>query len=161
MQAEQLPQLANKASESTKKLFKKLKKNPPRNLDTIMEDLHEEVFRSTNCLACANCCKTTSPVFTTKDIERLAKYFRLKPGQFIERYLHIDAEQDYVLNAAPCPFLNADNTCQVYDYRPGACREYPHTNRKKFYQLLPLTLRNTYICPATYQIIERLKKVLA
>jgi Fe-S-cluster containining protein len=157
MDLEQLPSRAKKASESTDKYFKKIKKNPPHNLDALMEDLHDEVFASTDCLSCANCCKTTSPVFTTKDIERLAKYFRQKPGQFIRQYLHIDEDNDYVLNVAPCPFLQSDNTCMVYDQRPQACREYPHTNRKKFYQILSLTLRNTYICPAAYQIIEKLK----
>ena len=160
MDLTQLNERAKKASESTQKYFKKLKKNPPAKLDSIMADLHEEVFTRTDCLTCANCCKTTSPVFTSKDIERLAKQFRQKPGQFISQYLHIDNENDYVLNVAPCPFLASDNTCIVYDSRPQACREYPHTNRKKFYQILPLTLRNTFICPATFQIVEKLKQAL-
>ena len=157
MDLNKLPEKAKRASESTQKLFKKLKKNPPVTLDNIMEDIHEEVFSTTDCLNCANCCKTTSPIFTTKDIERLAKLFRQKPGNFISQHLHIDEDNDYVLNTAPCPFLASDNTCTVYEHRPQACREYPHTNRKKFHQLFSLTLRNTYICPATYQIIERLK----
>lgn len=129
---EHLPDRARKVSKSTQKYFKKLKKNPPPLLDTFMEDLHEEIFSTADCLTCANCCKTTSPVFTTKDIERLAKYFRQKPGQFITQYMHIDEDNDYVLNVAPCPFLASDNTCLVYELRPQACREYPHTNRKNF-----------------------------
>jgi Fe-S-cluster containining protein len=160
MDVDQLTQRAFKAKESTKKYFNKLKKTPPKQLDQVMEELHDEVFSNTNCLSCANCCKTTSPIFTTKDIERLAKYFRLKPGQFISNYLHIDEDHDYVLNVAPCPFLYQDNSCMVYENRPQACREYPHTNRKKFYQLLDLTLQNTSICPATFQIVEKLKKAL-
>ena len=83
---------------------------------------------------------------------------RLKPAQFIEQYLHLDEDNDYVLNAAPCPFLLADNYCSVYEDRPTACREYPHTNRKRFYQLLDLTLKNTLICPAAYEIVEEMKK---
>jgi Fe-S-cluster containining protein len=155
---DQLPQIAKKASEATKKLFKKLKKNPPKYLDTYMQQLHTDVFKQTNCLTCANCCKTTSPVFTRRDIERITKYLRQKPGQFISQYLHIDEDGDYVLNTAPCPFLNQDNTCSIYSNRPSACQEYPHTNRKKFHQLLDITLKNTFICPATFQIIEKLKK---
>lgn len=155
-----LPDRAKKASDSTQKYFKKLKKNLPPDLDITMEVLHNEVFATIDCVSCANCCKTTSPVFTTKDIERLARYFRLKPGQFISQYLHIDSENDYVLNVAPCPFLAHDNTCIVYELRPQACREYPHTNRKKFHQILQLTIRNTYICPALFQIIEKLKRLL-
>lgn len=121
-----------------------------------MQKLHEAEFARTDCLTCANCCKTTSPRFTSKDIERLAQYFRLKPGVFIERYLHLDEDGDYVLNAAPCPFLLPDTTCSVYEVRPTACREYPHTNRKKFHQLLDITLRNTYVCPAVYRIVEKM-----
>ncbi len=34
----QLPQLAKRAGESTKKLFKKIRKNPPKNLDTLMQE---------------------------------------------------------------------------------------------------------------------------
>jgi hypothetical protein len=151
-------QEAKKALPVTKKLFEKLKKQPPRHLDSLMQDLHEEVFAQTDCLSCANCCKTTSPIFYNKDIERLAKYLRIRPAQFISQYLHIDADGDYVLNVAPCPFLNADHTCQVYASRPTACREYPHTDRKRFHQLLDLTYRNTTVCPAVFQIVEKLKK---
>ena len=153
----QLPQLAKNSSKSTKTFFKKLKKNPPKRLDTFVQQLHEEVFAQTDCLTCANCCKTTSPIFTNKDIERIAKHIGQKPGQFISHYLHIDEDGDYVLNSSPCSFLNLDNTCSIYEQRPNACQEYPHTNRKKFHQLLNLTLKNTYICPATFKIVEKLK----
>lgn len=156
-----LHQLASQASASTKKLFKKLKQRVPANFDQQVEQVHEEVFSYTDCLTCANCCKTTSPVFTSKDIERIARHLRLKPGQFIQQYLHVDEDGDYVLNTAPCPFLHADNTCQIYEQRPTACQQYPHTNRKKFHQILDLTVRNTYICPAAFQIVEKIKKLYA
>jgi len=63
-----------------------------------------------------------------------------------------------VLNSAPCPFLDSENYCLVYEDRPIACREYPHTNRKRFYQILDLTLKNTLICPAALQVAEGLAK---
>ncbi len=64
-----------------------------------------------------------------------------------------------VLKTAPCSFLDeSDNTCFIYDVRPKACAEYPHTNRKKFIQITELTVNNTFICPATYNIVEALKK---
>jgi hypothetical protein len=148
------------AEKENKKLFEKLKKTKPKNLDEIFESHHEEAFESIDCLSCANCCKTTSPIFTQRDIERLAKHFKIKTAQFIEQYLHLDEDNDYVLNQAPCPFLDNDNYCLVYEDRPNACREYPHTNRKKMYQILDLTLKNTYICPAVYQIVEKIKAKL-
>jgi len=53
--------------------------------------------------------------------------------------------------------LQEDNTCAVYDVRPRACKEYPHTNRKNIQQILPLTVRNAEVCPAVYEILERLR----
>ncbi len=156
-----LNELANKAaksSKSSKKLFNQLKKYKPKQLDDVFEALHDDVFSQTDCLSCANCCKTISPIFTQRDIERLAQHFKIRPAVFVDRYLHIDEDQDYVLNITPCPFLGSDNYCSVYENRPIACREYPHTNRKKMVQILDLTLKNTYTCPAVYTIVEDLKK---
>ena len=153
-----LPVLYSKSKTSTQKLFSKLKKSKPARLDDVVRELHDEVFENIDCLKCANCCKTTSPTFYDKDIERLSKHLKLKPSQFIEKYLHIDEDNDYVLNSSPCAFLDSDNYCTVYEARPLACREYPHTNRKRFYQILDITLPNTSICPAAYKIVEELKK---
>lgn len=140
--------------------FDKLKRLTYKNLDTYFQEVHEEVFEKTDCLSCANCCKTTSPIFYNRDIERLAKHFKIKPGDFIERYLKIDEDKDYVLRQAPCPFLGADNYCSVYEDRPNACREYPHTDRKRISQLLDLTYKNTFVCPAVLEITEKIKKIV-
>ncbi|MEQ9169155.1 MAG: YkgJ family cysteine cluster protein, partial [Fulvivirga sp.] len=85
-------------------------------------------------------------------------HLKMKPGDFIEQYLHLDGDNDYVLNVAPCPFLMDDNTCSVYEHRPRACREYPHTDRKKMAGILNLTFKNTLVCPAVLEIVERMKK---
>lgn len=161
MDLERLPEKAKKSEASTRKLFSKLKKSKPKELDEVMQDLHDETFEGIDCLDCANCCKTTSPIFYQKDIERLAKHFKIRPSDFIDKYLHLDEDKDYVLNVAPCPFLGSDNYCSVYESRPNACREYPHTDRKRFYQILDLTLKNTFICPAAYQIVEKLKEKIS
>ncbi len=160
MELRNLEQWSGKAEKSTKKLFAVLKKKKPDILDAAFHELHEEVFERTDCLTCANCCKTTSPIFKDKDIERLSKRFRIRPSVFSEKYLHLDKDQDYVLNSVPCPFLGDDNYCSIYEDRPNACREYPHTNRKKMYQVLDLTVKNTTICPAVYEIVEGIKKRL-
>jgi Fe-S-cluster containining protein len=138
--------------------YRKLAAKPPRQLDSVVHQTHDEIFENTDCLSCANCCKTTSPIFYQRDIERAAKALRLRPGDFIEKYLRIDEEDDYVLKSSPCAFLGADNYCSIYDDRPNACREYPHTNRKKVHQLLNLTYHNTLVCPAVLKITEQLKK---
>lgn len=154
----QLPQLAKDKHKENKKYFARLKKKPPKNLDYMMQELHEEEFERTDCLQCANCCKTTGPLFTNADIERIAKHFRMKPQQFIDTYLQIDEDNDYVLQRVPCAFLGHDNYCSIYEVRPKACREYPHTDRKKFHQITNLTLKNTAICPAAFHIVEAMKK---
>ena len=143
-----------------KAFFIKLRKKTPKKLDSIMEELHELEFEKTDCLECANCCKTTSPIFTTKDIDRISKSFRIKTRQFIDKYLNLDTDSDYVLKSSPCTFLAADNTCNIYDVRPKACREYPHTNRKNFEKISDLTLKNVAICPATFNIVEALRAKL-
>ena len=156
----QLPQRAKDTHTENKKFFAKLKKKPPRHLDQLMQELHDEEFSRTDCLECANCCKTTGPLFTDKDVERIAKHFRMKPQAFIETYLRIDEDNDYVLQEVPCTFLGADNYCSIYDVRPKACREFPHTDRRKFHQISNLTLKNVAICPAAYNIVEAMKKRL-
>tara|TARA_R110000751_G_scaffold4791_3_gene23163 strand:+ start:11618 stop:12115 length:498 start_codon:yes stop_codon:yes gene_type:complete len=156
----QLPKLAQEKQNENKKFFGKLRKKPPKDLDYIMQDLHEAEFKKTDCLNCANCCKTTGPLFTNADIERIAKHFRMKPQKFIDQFLKIDEENDYVLQSVPCTFLGADNYCSIYEVRPKACREFPHTDRKKFQQISNLTLKNVAICPAAYNIVEEMKKII-
>ena len=153
-----LPEKAKQKQGENKKFLQKLRKKPPKDLDITMQLLHEEEFSRTDCLECANCCKTTGPLFTDSDIVRIAKFLREKPQQFIENYLRIDEEGDCVLKQVPCAFLGADNYCSIYEVRPKACREYPHTDRKKFYQINDLTLKNVAICPAAFNIVEAMKK---
>jgi len=158
---ENVSTLAEEKKAETKKYFAKLRKKSPKRLDLIMQELHENEFAKTDCLTCANCCKTTSPIFTDKDVLRISKYFRMKEHQFISTYLQRDEDDFLVLQQAPCTFLDAsDNTCTIYDVRPKACSEYPHTNRKRFVQLTHLTLKNTEVCPAALNIIEELKRKL-
>ncbi|AWL77908.1 YkgJ family cysteine cluster protein [Capnocytophaga canimorsus] len=154
---QQLKVLAKKQQDENKKFFARLKKKPPKDLDYQVQQIHDEVFENTDCLQCANCCKTTGPLFTNTDIERIAKHLRLKPQDFVSRYLYIDEDKDYVFQTLPCPFLDAENYCLIYEVRPKACREYPHTDRKKIYQISALTMKNTEICPAAFEVVERMK----
>ncbi len=153
----ELPEKAKEKWVENKKYFAKLKKRPPKRLDLIVHEMHDHEFESTDCLDCANCCKTTSPIFIEKDISRISKYLKMKEHQFIAQYLDRDDDDFMVLKSVPCTFLADDNSCLIYDVRPRACSEYPHTNRKKFIKITDLTLKNTEICPAVFNIIENLK----
>jgi Fe-S-cluster containining protein len=140
-----------------KKMVPKLKKKNPRQLDELFHGLHQQTFKKMDCLTCANCCKTTSPIFREVDIKRISKKLRMHVNQFIDAYLKIDEDKDYVLKTSPCAFLDSENYCTIYEDRPLACREYPHTDRKNMFQILDLTVRNTLVCPAVSDIMDRIK----
>ena len=147
---------AKKNRKVYRKKLLQLKKQKPKPLNHLFNELHEEEFETMDCLSCANCCKTTSPIFRDADINRLAKYLKMKSGAFAEKHLKLDEDNDYVLQKSPCSFLNEDNTCQVYDVRPLACREYPHTDRKNVVQIMDLTIKNTVVCPAVARIVKQI-----
>ncbi len=150
-------ELARRNNDETVAFISKLKRRKPRQLDTVIHRIHNIVSEKFDCLQCANCCSSISPMITEKDIERIARHFRIKPVDIISRYLHIDEDQCFVFNDTPCPFLMKDNYCTIYDQRPKACREYPHTDRRRFYQILDITLKNRELCPIVYEVVEKLK----
>lgn len=158
---EKYHQLALQRQAEHQKFLAALKKKPPKYLDKIVQDIHQEVFQEIDCTSCANCCKDLGPDLTEADIVKIAKLFRMKLATFEKTYLRVDEDGDKVFQSMPCPFLGGDNLCSIYDVRPKACREFPHTDRKKIYQINHLTLKNTLICPAAYEFVERLRKCLA
>lgn len=160
MDVEEYKKLAIQNQKTHKKFLDQLKKKPPKQLDYIAQEVHDEVFEKVDCLACANCCKTTGPLFVEKDIERISKFLRMKATDFEAKFLRVDEDGDKVLQSVPCFFLDSDNKCSIYDVRPKACREFPHTDRKKIYKINHLTIKNTVICPAAFEFVERLQKKL-
>lgn len=139
-----------------KEIFEQLKKQKSGETDRFFHERHEQVFSRFDCLQCANCCKTISPIVTQEDMDRLAKHLRITVSAFIQQYLQMDEDGDFVFKQTPCPFLGRDNYCSVYESRPEACKEYPHTNRKKMKQILDLTYQNSTTCPAVWKMIEGL-----
>jgi len=155
----EVPKLEKLPEKELKAVIKRIKQKPPKNLDEQFYDWHETTFEKVDCLACANCCKTTSPMFFEKDIERLSSYFKLRPAQFIEKYLFLDTDGIWALKSSPCPFLGSDNYCSVYHDRPKACREFPHTNHRKMHTHLHLIPQNVKICPAVIEIAKKLMSI--
>jgi len=149
-----------KNKEATKISFKKFKKLNKKKVDQMFQEEHEKAFEKIDCLKCANCCKTTSPIFRDSDIKKLAKRFRQKTHEFITEYLKQDIDGDYVLHSAPCPFLWDNNECSVYEDRPLACKEYPHTDRRNMFQILEETEKNLEICPAVCEIVDNIEPTL-
>lgn len=154
-QYENLQVLAEKAKPLFLQYYKKNKKRLGK-MDTIVQQLHDEVSEKIDCLTCANCCRSLGPAIYDKDIERMAKSLRIKPSEVVSSYLRIDEDGDYVFKSMPCPFLMNDNYCSIYESRPKACREYPHTDRKNFEQIYKLTVKNTSTCPIAYEVLCKL-----
>ncbi len=156
---QKLKEDADSKSRENERFLAKLKKKKPKDLDVVVANLHFEVFDYTDCLECANCCKSISPVVKDRDIDRIAKHLKISPSEMTKQYLELDRDDDYVFRETPCPFLMPDNYCMIYDVRPRACREYPHTDRKRFYQINTLTWKNTFVCPAVFDVVEKLKDI--
>ncbi len=157
---EDISKLKSKAKSKLKQFKAKkdaLKKLNDSKLDSLLHREHRSAFEEIDCLNCANCCKTAGPRIREVDVNRIASHLKINPSQVHEKYLKIDEDGDLVMNSLPCPFLGADNYCSIYEVRPKACREYPHTDRKKQKQLLGLHLKNTEYCPAVFRIFEQLE----
>jgi Fe-S-cluster containining protein len=146
-----------KKSRERQKIYKQYLQKADKN--TVLKqlpDLHEEAFEKIDCLQCANCCKQYSPRFKTPDVKRIAKHLRMKESVFIETYLKVDDEGDFVVKSLPCPFLGADNFCSIYEQRPSDCHRFPYTDEDVFIKRQALTLKNTTFCPITWFVVEKL-----
>jgi hypothetical protein len=150
---------AAKKKKENAAFFKQIASKDLGKVDDAFQRLHEEVFEELNCLDCGNCCKSLGPRITDADVRRISTALKIKPSEFTEKYLRLDEDNDYVFRTMPCPFLDTDNYCKIYENRPRACRDYPHTDRRRMKQILNITLKNTETCPAVFEIVERLKNL--
>jgi uncharacterized protein len=139
------------------RLFQKLKQLKSPKLIAVVEAAHTQAFEEIDCMTCANCCKTISPRFNATDIDRIAKYERLKSSEFIDKYLTQDQDGDFVTTVRPCPFLQEDNACRIYDIRPKDCRGYPHTDSPNFAAMERYHTKNADVCPATVRVLALLQ----
>ncbi|MBS1579876.1 MAG: YkgJ family cysteine cluster protein [Bacteroidetes bacterium] len=121
-----------------------------------LPNLHEEAFEKIDCLSCAACCKNYSPRFKTPDIKRISKHLKMKESVFIDTYLNLDNDGDYVVKSSPCPFLGADNYCSIYEQRPSDCHRFPYTNEDVLLKRQNITLKNSEFCPIVFYVLEKL-----
>jgi Fe-S-cluster containining protein len=154
----EIKSLAFKNKKENATFFRQVAAKPPGKVDQAFHNLHEEVFAEVNCLECGNCCKSLGPKLNSTDIRRISNVLRIKASEFEEKFLRLDEDEDYIFRSMPCLFLEDDNMCKIYEDRPRACREYPHTDQRKMHKVLGITLNNIPVCPAVYEIVERLKK---
>ena len=146
-----------KKSADRQKIYKQyLQKASKNEVLKQLPSFHEEAFSKIDCLQCANCCKNYSPRFKTPDIKRISKHLKMRESEFIETYLKVDEDGDFVVRSTPCPFLGADNFCSIYEQRPSDCQRFPYTDEDVFIKRQQLTLKNSTFCPITYYVLEKL-----
>jgi Fe-S-cluster containining protein len=145
-----------KSADNQKKYKQFLHRADKNRVLKVLPELHEEAFSKIDCLQCANCCKNYSPRFKTPDIKRISKVLGLRESDFIDKYLRVDEDGDFVVNEKPCPFLGTDNFCSIYEDRPSDCRRFPYTDEDVIVKRKELTLKNSTFCPITYYVLEKL-----
>lgn len=125
-------------------------------LDDLFKKSTEAVFKQTDCLSCANCCKNHSPIIEPEEIPRLISVIGIDSNQLFSKFVEMDEDGDFVFRMKPCPMLDLNtNKCNIYEDRPKACRDYPHTNMKKIQSHLDILEKNIDICPAAKEIVEK------
>ena len=125
-----------------------------------LPQLHAEAFAKIDCLQCAACCKNYSPRFKTPDVKRISKHLRQKESDFIETYLRVDEDGDFVVKQTPCPFLGTDNYCTIYSVRPSDCARFPYTDEDVLIKRQALTLKNASFCPIVFHVLDRLTETM-
>jgi uncharacterized protein len=155
-----LPNNWEKKARDKQKQFQQMLKRADKNkVLKQLPQLHEEAVSRVNCLDCAACCKNYSPRFKTPDVKRISKHMGMKESVFIETYLRVDEDGDFVVKASPCPFLGTDNYCSIYDVRPSDCARFPYTNEDVIVKRQQLTLKNATFCPIVFHVLERLEQL--
>lgn len=154
-----LEQIQREAKNRKKEFTQLLKRANKQHIIRKLPEWHDEVFKQIDCLQCANCCKNYSPRFRLPDIKRIAKHLGMKDTEFIAEYLRVDEDEDYVLKASPCAFLQADNTCSIYDVRPRDCYRYPYTDEDVLVKQIGLSIKNAAVCPAVYVMLDKMSNI--
>jgi Fe-S-cluster containining protein len=140
-----------------RRFLTKVENNPPKQLDVYAESIDQEVWRETDCLACSNCCRTMSPTYTFKDLQRISRHLNMTIKQFKEKWLYLDKDGDWMNVNMPCQFLDLKtNMCSIYEVRPKDCAEFPHLTKKKMKDYLHVHKQNVTHCPATFKMVEKL-----
>jgi len=158
MKLEQYKRKTASQKAALKQFLQKLDELVPEDMPQIVAEEEQKVWPETDCLSCANCCRKMTPTFTAADIKRIAAHLQTTPKAFKEQWLYQDETGDWLNKSIPCQFLQADNKCAIYEVRPFDCAEFPHHHKEPFDLYNDTFAQNLDYCPATYNLVHRLKK---
>ena len=135
----------------------RLEKRVPRGMARLQAEADKASWGRTDCLDCANCCKTMSPTYTVEDIRRISEYLNMTPAAFREKWLYKDNTGDWMNVKQPCQFLDLKtNKCDIYAVRPRDCAGFPHHHKKMGADYMHMYKQNLEYCPATYRLVEHI-----
>lgn len=126
-------------------------------LDTVVRETTDEVWKQIDCLACGNCCKTLEVVVDQSDIARISRIKGMSISEFARRYVRSTADNALVLKSSPCVFLGEGNACTIYEHRPKACRDFPYLHEKGFRNRTLIMISKCSVCPIVFNVWQRLK----
>lgn len=152
---------AGKHKKTLRGFLTRLKNKYPKGLDYLAATIDKEVWKEVDCLACANCCRTMTPTFTTEDINRIAAHFKQTPDQFKKKLLYKDKDGDWMNKQTPCQFLDLKtNHCSIYSIRPSDCAGFPHLTKKKMVDYIHVHQQNIEYCPATFAMVTKMQDLM-
>jgi Fe-S-cluster containining protein len=154
--------LASRNKKKLRNFLSRLEKSAPKNLHLITLEANELAWAETNCLDCANCCKTMTPTYSRQDISRIAAHLNMSASAFREKWLRRDRSGDWINKTQPCQFLDLKtNLCRIYPVRPQDCAGFPHHSSKKIADYGHVYRQNVEFCPATYRLVQHMQSGLA
>ena len=144
-----------------RRFLTKIENNPPKDLDRYAELADKAVWQEVDCLACSNCCRTMTPTFNTKDLQRIAGHLNMSVSQFKEKWLYKSKDGEWMNKSTPCQFLDRKtNMCNIYAIRPADCAGFPHLTKKKMVNYIHVHRQNVQHCPATFKMVEKLMEMV-
>lgn len=136
-------------------LRKKIVATKAREVDDIILPIAKQVSSEIDCKSCANCCKILEAGIAPEEIEILARHKEQKAEEFVRDEIDIEEKTGIqYLKKKPCVFLSV-NLCSIYQYRPGACRDFPGLERPLLKYRIRKILALYGLCPIVYHTIEK------
>ncbi len=149
----------NEAQDYRFRTFLKVRLNlSNKELDAIVQQTTDDVWKQIDFTTCANCCRTLQIIVDAKDIRRMSARLGITPQKFSQRYVQTDADGAKYFASTPCTFLGADNRCMVYEDRPQACRDFPYLHASDFRHRTLMMIENTAVCPIVFNVWQELKQ---